>query len=148
LVANLLPEMKEEENVHIVLTVHNGNSQPLNITGIGIQANQGPIYVYVAQRGSFNGSEGYVPAGGSAEIDLDGKAPKLVGTCRIIIGISGFLGGGENLSAGGFVASTYVDPAQSPTLLGFDPLLLITVFVTIIVIAALVVFLIKRKSWS
>ena len=101
-------EMKEGEAVDIIVTVHNSNTLPLNITGIGIQINQGPIYKFLAQRESFNGSEGYVPAGGSAEIGLDGNVTGFIGTCRLIIGVGGFLGGSDNMSAGVFVSSTYV----------------------------------------
>jgi hypothetical protein len=138
-------EIKEGEAVHIIVTVHNSNTLPLNITGINIQANQGPIYKGIAQRISFNGSEGYVPAGGSAEIGLDGNVTGFIGTCRLLIVVGGFLGGSDNLSAGVFLSSTVIQPAEPPTIFGFDPLFLTIAIILVLVLAVLVVYLLMRR---
>lgn len=136
----------QREAVHMIVTVHNGNTQSLNITSISIQANQGPYYKAIAQRHSFNESEGYVSAGGSAEIGLDGNVTGFIGTCRLIIGIAGFLGSSENMSVGGFVSSTFVQPAEPPTILGFDPLSFVIGIVLLFVLAVLVTYLLMRRS--
>ncbi|MBI0583132.1 MAG: hypothetical protein ISF22_02780 [Methanomassiliicoccus sp.] len=127
----------------MTLIVHNSNPLPFNITSINVLAYQGQVHIQAAYRQNINGTEGSVPAGGSAEILLEDKIG-LMGRCDLQINMVGSLG--PDTVGGTFYSSTVVMPAERPTALGLEPLTLAAVIASVVVIAALVVYLVKRRS--
>ncbi|MBI0584062.1 MAG: zinc ribbon domain-containing protein [Methanomassiliicoccus sp.] len=143
-------EVTSGSSMDLKVTLHNNNDRSIYVTSLTVQIYDGSMWSSMDEYKlySINPSDGLIPAMGSKQFTISGKAPNYVGICSVAVTLSATMEGSMNSSIGLLTSSIIINPDMTGGLVFAGALLLLPLSAIVVVIIIVVVVLGRRKAPS